>query len=255
MPQRTRRHARRGSLSLTAKNFDVDEQYATMTPGLKAGPHVLISVVDTGTGIPPHIVDKIFDPFFTTKEPNKGTGLGLSSALGIVKSHGGVINVYSAATGTTFRVLLPSVASVSQAEEPKAQVKLPTGHGETILIVDDELAIREVAKAVLSKSGYKVLAADDGPAALALFARRWKEIDVVLTDLVMPIMSGVMLARTLRTMDAKAKIIVSSARDADCNPSELADIGVQGFLHKPYTRETLMRTIDSVLHQRRGKIK
>ena len=218
-----------------------------MTPGLKAGPHVLISVVDTGTGIPQHIVDKIFDPFFTTKEPGKGTGLGLSSALGIVKSHGGVINVYSAVTGTTFRVLLPSVASVSQAEEPKAQVKLPRGHGETILIVDDESAIREVAKAVLSKSGYKVLVADDGPAALALFARQWKEIDVVLTDLIMPIMSGLMLARTLRTMDAKAKIIVSSARDTDCNPSELTDIGVQRFLAKPYTRETLLRVIDNVL--------
>src|SRR6202040_3449934 len=90
-----------GSLSLTAENFDVDEQYATMTPGLSAGPHVLISVIDTGTGIPQNIVDKIFDPFFTTKEPGKGTGLGLSSALGIVKSHGGVIKVYSAANGTT----------------------------------------------------------------------------------------------------------------------------------------------------------
>jgi len=237
-----------GSLSLTAENFDVDEQYATMTLGLKAGPHVLISVIDTGTGIPQHIVEKIFDPFFTTKEPGKGTGLGLSSALGIVKSHGGVINVYSAANGTTFRVLLPSTASVLQADETKAQMEVPIGHGETILIVDDESAIREVAKAVLSQSGYKVLAAGDGPAALAFFARQSKEIDLVLTDVVMPIMSGLALARTLRKMDPKVKVIVSSARDSDCNPSELTDIGVQGSLNKPYSRETLLCAVDSVLH-------
>ena len=236
-----------GTLSLTAENFDVDEQYATMTPGVKSGPHILISVIDSGTGIPQHIIDQIFDPFFTTKELGKGTGLGLSTALGIVKSHGGVLNVYSAANGTTFRVLLPSAAGVSQADKPKAQVDLPTGHGETILIVDDELAIREVAKAVLSKSGYKVLAADDGPAALALFMQRSKKIDVVLTDLVMPIMSGLVLARTLRKMDAKAKVIVSSARDSDYSPSELREIGVQQSLTKPYTRETLLRTIDCVL--------
>jgi hypothetical protein len=236
-----------GTLSLTAENFDVDEQYATMTPGVKSGPHILISVIDTGTGIPQHIIDKIFDPFFTTKELGKGTGLGLSTALGIVKSHGGVLNVYSAANGKTFRVLLPSAAGVSQADKPKAQVEVPTGHGETILIVDDELAIREVAKAVLSKSGYKVLAADDGPAALALFMQRSKKIDVVLTDLVMPVMSGLVLARTLRKMDAKAKIIVSSARDSDYSPNELKEIGVQQSLTKPYTRETLLRTIGSVL--------
>jgi PAS domain S-box-containing protein len=237
-----------GTLSLTAENFDVDEQYATMTPGLGAGPHVLISVIDTGTGIAQDIVEKIFDPFFTTKETGKGTGLGLSSALGIVRSHGGVIKVYSAANGTTFRIFLPSTAGVFQADETKAQMDAPTGHGETILIVDDELAIREVAKVVLSKSGYKVLAADDGPSALALFMQKSKEIDVVLTDVVMPIMSGLVLARTLRKMDVKAKVIVSSARDSDYNPGELTDIGVQGCLNKPYSRATLLRAVDRVLH-------
>jgi PAS domain S-box-containing protein len=237
-----------GTLSLTAENFDVDEQYATMTPGLKAGPHVLISVIDTGAGIAQDIVEKIFDPFFTTKEPGMGTGLGLSSALGIVRSHGGVIKVYSAANGTTFRIFLPSTAGVFQADEAKAQMDVPTGHGETILIVDDELAIREVAKVVLSKSGYKVLAADDGPSALALFMEKSKEIDVVLTDVVMPIMSGLVLARTLRKMDVKAKVIVSSARDSDYNPGELTDIGVQGCLNKPYSRATLLRAVDRVLH-------
>ncbi len=242
-----------GTLSLTAENFDVDEQYATMKPGLKPGPHVLISVIDTGNGIPQNVVDTIFDPFFTTKEPGKGTGLGLSSALGIIKSHGGIITVYSGSNGTTFGVLLPSVAGVFQADEIKAQVEAPTGHGETILIVDDESAIRDVTKIVLSKSGYKVIAAEDGPSALALFSGQSKTIDVVLTDVIMPIMSGLVLARTMRKMDAKAKIIVSSARDGDYHPSELTDIGVQGCLDKPYSRETLLRLIDRVLHNEREK--
>ena len=237
-----------GTLSLTAENFNVDEQYATMTPGLRPGPHVLISVIDTGTGIAQDIVEKIFDPFFTTKETGMGTGLGLSSALGIVRGHDGVIKVYSAAGGTTFRIFLPSTAGVFQADETKAELDVPTGHGETILIVDDELAIREVAKVVLSKSGYKVLAADDGPSALAIFMQQSKEIDVVLTDVVMPIMSGLVLARTLRKMDVKAKVIVSSARDSDYNPGELTDIGVQGCLNKPYSRATLLRAVDRVLH-------
>jgi PAS domain S-box-containing protein len=237
-----------GNLSLNAENFDVDEHYAAMTPGLKAGPHVLINVSDTGTGIPPHIIDKIFDPFFTTKEPGKGTGLGLSTVLGIVKSHGGVVNVYTGATGTTFRVLLPAAPSAHPPDHLEAHTEIPTGHGETILLVDDENAIREVAKAVLSQSGYKVLTAEDGPAALAVFAQQSKEIVIVLTDSEMPIMSGLMLARILRKLDSETKIILSSARDSDYREAELTNVGVQACLNKPYTRETLLRTVDRVLH-------
>ncbi len=166
-----------GNLSLNAENFDVDENYATMTPGLKPGPHVLINVSDTGSGISPHIIDKIFDPFFTTKGLGKGTGLGLSTALGIVKSHGGVVNVYTGAGGTTFRVLLPAAPGARPQAELDAQVEIPIGHGETILLIDDESAIREVGKAVLSQSGYNVLTGDDGPSALAVFAQQSKEID------------------------------------------------------------------------------
>jgi PAS domain S-box-containing protein len=236
-----------GTLSLTAENFEVDEQYATMMPGGKSGPHIRICVADTGTGIPQHIIDKIFDPFFTTKEPGEGTGLGLSTALGIVKSHGGVISVYSTGAGTTFRVLLPGATDLTRTEEANAQGELPAGHGQTILIVDDEAPIREVAKAVLCKRGYRVLTADDGPAALAHFVQQGNEIDLVLTDLVMPIMSGLVLTRTLRQMDAKAKVILSSGRDGDYNPSALRDIGVQECLIKPYTQEALLRMVDCVL--------
>jgi PAS domain S-box-containing protein len=237
-----------GDLSLSAENFDVDEQYVSMTPGLKPGPHVLINVIDTGSGIPSHIIDKIFDPFFTTKELGKGTGLGLSTVLGIVKSHGGAVNVYGGARGTAFRVFLPAAPGARPPAELESQAEIPTGHGETILLIDDETAIREVAKAVLSQSGYKVFTAEDGPSALAIFAQQSERIALVLTDSEMPIMSGLVLARVLRKMDGKIAIVLSTARDGDYSEAELGTLGVQACLNKPYTRETLLRTIDRVLH-------
>ena len=238
-----------GHLSLTAENFEVDEHYASITPGLKPGPHVLLKVVDTGNGIPPHILDKIFDPFFTTKVAGQGTGLGLSTALGIVKAHGGVMNVRSGTNGTTFQILLPAAPGASLPAELEAGAEAPTGRGETILIVDDEAAICEVAKAVLSKSGYKVLTADAGPSALAIFAHRSKEIAVVLTDAEMPIMSGLMLAQTLRKMDNEIKIILSTAREGKYGEAELSNAGVKARLNKPYTRATLLRTVARALQR------
>jgi two-component system cell cycle sensor histidine kinase/response regulator CckA len=237
-----------GDLSLTAENFDVDEDYTSTASGLKPGPHVLVNVIDTGSGIAPHVIDKIFDPFFTTKEPGKGTGLGLSTVLGIVRGHGGAVSVFSGANGTTFRVLLPAATGARPPAELEVQTEIPTGHGETILLIDDETAIREVAKAVLSQSGYNVLTADDGPSALAIFAQQSKKIAAVLIDSAMPTMSGLMLARALRRVDRETKIILSTARDSDYSEAESSNVGLQAYLSKPYTRETLLRTVDRVLH-------
>ncbi|MDQ3117364.1 MAG: PAS domain S-box protein [Verrucomicrobiota bacterium] len=237
-----------GSLSIKTENFEVDAHYASMTPGAHAGPHVLLTVSDTGTGIPPQVLDKIFDPFFTTKQEGKGTGLGLSTALGIVKNHGGVLNVESTAKGTTFHVLLPAAPGAHQASATADPVDLPRGQGETILIVDDEPVTREVAQALLALSGYIVLTADDGPAALAIFARRSAEIRLVMTDFAMPLMSGMTLARALRKMDASTKIVISMGRDEDCNPAEAKSIGIEATLAKPYTQEKLLRTLDRLLH-------
>jgi CheY-like chemotaxis protein len=158
------------------------------------------------------------------------------------------VNVYSGAKGTTFRVFLPAAPSARESAELEAQVEIPTGHGETILFIDDEAAIREVAKAVLSQSGYNVLTAEDGPSALAIFAQQSKEIAAVLTDSEMPIMSGLMLARILCKMDSETKIILSTARDSDYSEAELSNVGLEAYLNKPYTRETLLRTVDRVLH-------
>jgi CheY-like chemotaxis protein len=134
------------------------------------------------------------------------------------------------------------------AESKKRKGDLPTGHGETILIVDDESTIREVTKAVLSRTGYNTLVADDGPAALAIFVERLAEIDVVMTDLVMPAVSGSLLVQVLRKMASKVKIIICSGQAIDDMPVQLRGIGVQGYLSKPYTEETLLRMVDRVLH-------
>jgi PAS domain S-box-containing protein len=236
-----------GKLLIAAENLDVDAHYAAMTPDAKPGPHVLIIVSDTGTGIPPHVMEKMFDPFFTTKEIGKGSGLGLSTVLGIVKSHGGSVNAYSTPQGTTFRILLPA-AEGQQLETGAAAPELPLGRGETILLVDDEPAICDVANVLLTKSGYKVLVADDGPAALALFAQRHGEIAVVITDLLMPIMNGLSLARIIRKMNPAARIVLSSGREDDCPPAELAAAGIAASLTKPYTQATLLRTLHELLH-------
>jgi PAS domain S-box-containing protein len=235
-----------GKLTFSAASFEVDEHYAAMTPGTTPGPHVLINVTDTGGGIPAHVMTKMFDPFFTTKEIGKGTGLGLSTVLGIVKSHHGAVNAYSTPGGTTFRVLLPAVR-MGELQVDGARCEILPGHGETVLIVDDEPAIREVAQVLLERNGYRVLVADDGPGALALFAQRHGEIALVLTDFLMPIMNGLSLARIIRKMDPAAKLIISSGRADDCSAAELQAIGIAASLTKPYTQVTLLRTLQRVL--------
>jgi PAS domain S-box-containing protein len=159
-----------GVISISAENFFVDKNYVREHIDAKVGSYVVITVSDTGTGIPPKIMDRIFEPFFTTKEQGKGTGLGLSISHGIVKSHGGFINVYSeVGKGTSFRVYLPAFKiDIHEAGEQEPEVLV--GDGEWILVVEDEESIRDVTFSILEMSGYKVLTANDGAEAIALYA-------------------------------------------------------------------------------------
>lgn len=241
-----------GNLTLSVENFDVDDHYASMTPGAKPGPHVMMQVSDTGTGIPRHVIDKIFDPFFTTKGVGLGTGLGLSTVLGIVKSHGGFMHVNSEAGHTSFKVFLPAAQGDECSLPAPSPDNIPTGKGQTILIVDDETGIREIAQAVLVKHGYKVLVAEDGPAALALLARHSGEVEVMLTDMVMPFMDGPTLARTVRRMEPDIRVILSTGRDEDSRSAEVAGLELEGCLTKPYTRGTLLLLLDHVLNPPAG---
>jgi two-component system cell cycle sensor histidine kinase/response regulator CckA len=239
-----------GHLTLCAENFKVDEHYAGMTPGAKAGPHVCFEVVDTGMGIPPQNLDKIFDPFFTTKDLGHGTGLGLSSVIGIVKSHGGFMSVHSElGRGATFKVYLPAKIDEKKIVKEEEAAAFPRAEGELLLLVDDEQAILQIAQTLLEAHGYRVLVAGDAAEALAVFARRAEEIELVLTDLSMPVMDGIALIRTLKKMKADVRVIASSGRGGQGQRfEELKELKVHACLTKPYNKEKLLRTLHNALH-------
>ncbi|MBI3651650.1 MAG: PAS domain S-box protein [Acidobacteria bacterium] len=237
-----------GKIKITLDNRTFDENYARMHLEAQPGRYVVIVVEDNGIGIAAPLLDRIFEPFFTTKEQGKGTGLGLSTVLGIVKSHGGFINVYSeVGRGTTFKLYFPaSEAGLAKGWLEEAP-ELPLGNGEVILVVDDEESIREVTKSTLQAFGYAVLTAGDGTEAVALYAQNRDTIKVVLTDMMMPFMDGPATIRALRKMDAQVKFIASSGLTDNGKSYEAADLGVKIFLNKPYTAEKLLQALAEIL--------
>ncbi|HEV8483681.1 MAG TPA: PAS domain S-box protein [Blastocatellia bacterium] len=237
-----------GKLTIEADNIYLDENYAGMNVEARPGRYVLIGVQDTGSGIPTGTIERIFEPFFTTKEVGKGTGLGLSTALAIVKSHAGFINVYSEGRGTQFKVYVPAAETGEKLVQPtRDDLVLPTGKGELILIVDDELGILEITKGTLETYGYRVLTANDGTEALAVYAQHKDEIRVVVTDVMMPYMDGPATVRALRKMNPRVKVVVSSGLDANDKAMESSGLSVQGFLSKPYTAERLLKILAEIL--------
>ena len=237
-----------GSISIKAENAVVDENYAQMHLEAKPGRFVMITVSDTGAGMSPETQNRIFEPFFTTKEMTKGTGLGLSTVLTIVKSHGGFVNVYSEMhKGSQFTVYIPAVDMPGAVDAAALQTDLPLGHGEMILVVDDEESIREITRGTLETFGYRVLTASDGTEALALYADKKNEIAAVLTDMVMPFMDGPATIRALQRMNPEVRIIAASGLGAGHRAGEGALEHVSVFLNKPYTAEKLLKTLAQVL--------
>ncbi len=240
-----------GHLTITVENSILDEQYAAMNIQAKAGRYVNISVTDSGTGMPPALLDKIFEPFFTTKGVNEGTGLGLSTVMAIVKSHEGIVNVYSElGKGTTFKVYLPAMEVSSEGRrEQLEQTSPPRGNGETVLIVDDEASILTVTSQTLQAFGYRVLTATDGAHAIGVYAEHRQEIALVLTDMAMPIMDGPALIHALRRINPKIKIIAASGLNANGEMSKGPGALVKHFLTKPYTAGTLLKTMREILEE------
>jgi len=237
-----------GSITLRAENVHVDENYARMHLEAKPGRFVVIMVSDTGTGMTPEVLGRIFEPFFTTKEMTKGTGLGLSTALTIVKSHGGFVNVYSEpGKGTQFAIYFPAFEMEEPSGPSLPEMDLPLGHGELILVVDDEEAIRQITRSTLETFGYSVLTAADGTEAIALYAQHRNEISVVLTDMLMPFMDGPATIRALQKMDPKVKIIAASGLTPAHTPGQASLEGVKMFLTKPYTAEKLLKALAELL--------
>jgi PAS domain S-box-containing protein len=241
-----------GDLKFTAQNMTIDAQYASLIDGAKPGDYVMFKVSDTGYGISSAILSRIFEPFFTTKEKFKGTGLGLSTSLAIVKGHGGFINVYSEVNqGTTFKVYLP-IEKPKEHEpidlNPTPLDTLPRGSGQTVLIVDDESAIRSVCQNTLESFGYKTLTAMDGAEAIAIYAQKQAEIAVVLTDMMMPIMDGPATIRSLKRINPDVRIIAASGLGSNGKVAKAANAGVVHFLPKPYSVQSLLQIIYNALN-------
>jgi len=234
---------RGGTLSIAASNVFLDETYMSQHEDTgKTGSYVLIEIADTGTGIPPEIVDRIFDPFFTTKDSNKGTGLGLSTVDAIVKNHGGFVRVYSETNkGTSFKVYLPALPGAEAEKSENRLRNLPAGHGELVLIVDDEAAMREVTKVTLENFGYRVITAANGAEGVGVFAKQSSEIKVVISDMNMPVMDGAAMILALRSIDPAVRVLSTSGlpQTGSDRPS--------GFLNKPYTAEQLLQALHEML--------
>jgi hypothetical protein len=214
----------------------------------------MLQVSDTGMGIPAHIVDRIFDPFFTTKAVGKGTGLGLSTVIGIIKSHGGFVNLQTAeGEGTVFQVFLPAELEGKELALAPSLSAVPKGRGELILVVDDEENIRDVIRDILVGHGYRVITASDGAEATTLYALQRSEIKCVITDLDMPVMDGMMLIHVLRSMNPKVAVLVSSGLAStaglETRRTDLESLGIGAVLKKPYTAEIILQEIHQLFSE------
>ncbi|MEH2197469.1 PAS domain-containing hybrid sensor histidine kinase/response regulator [Nostoc sp.] len=234
-----------GKLCISATKVFIDENYARMHIGATVNSYVKITVTDTGVGINPKIIDRIFDPFFTTKEVGKGTGLGLSILMGIVNSYGGFVEVASqVGIGTKFQVYLPNQeGSTSQVVD---EVKLSTGQGELILVVDDEVAITEITKTTLEIYNYRVLTAQNGIEALALYTQHQDEIKLVLMDIMMPSINGKTAIRTLQTINSQVPIVAMSGLATAEALVQTTGVAIQGFLAKPFSTEQLLNFVQKI---------
>jgi PAS domain S-box-containing protein len=233
-----------GKIRVSAENLQVDEPFAAINLEAKEGPHVCIVVEDTGEGLAPEIMDRIFDPFFTTKSVGKGTGLGLPTTLAIVKSHGGFIRTDSKpGEGTCFRIYLPAFPETEDPPAAIAPAALPKGAGRTVLIVDDEDAIRHIAQKTLEMFGYRTLVAANGQQAISMYERYQSAIDIVLTDMMMPVMDGPAAIRGLVEINPAVRIVATSGLPPD--PESVRN--TRDFLPKPYSAEALLRCLDQAL--------
>lgn len=241
-----------GKLAISADNILLDARSARKNLDAKPGKFVRLTVSDTGPGIPPEVMDKIFEPFFTTKPMGKGTGLGLSTVYSIVKSHGGFVSVESnQGSGTSFHIHLPgSEVSVDHADETSAQEC--QGHGETILIVDDEEFILETTREVLERLGYRVMVAGDGFEALRILTENKDKIELVVTDIMMPEMDGITTIREMKKIRPDLPIVAASGVTGS-SVRKAVEVGAEVWLAKPFSVEKLCTTLQEQLQRRERK--
>jgi PAS domain S-box-containing protein len=235
-----------GILAVNLHNVNLNIEAAAQYPELNPGLYVKLSISDTGCGMNAATMQRIFDPYFTTKELDKGTGMGLAVVHGIVKGHGGGIHVESAAgKGTRFDILFPAIIRqvISETEELKA---LPTGN-ETILCVDDEQPLIELGKSMLKKLGYRVETRTLPLEAIEVFKAAPDKFDLVISDMTMPAMTGVSLAKKLMEIRPEIPVIICTGYSEQIDESRAKELGIKGFLMKPFTIRELSKTVRQVL--------
>jgi PAS domain S-box-containing protein len=238
-----------GRLVIKTENIVLDEQYCRQHAEVIPGSYVLMTVSDTGLGMDTETARQIFDPFFTTKEVGKGTGLGLSMVYGVVKSHGGYISCYSEpGVGTTFRIYLPVSGADSVTESVKRlMTETITGGDETILLVDDEEALRDIGREMLSNLGYRVITADSGETAIQNYRNNDGPIDMVILDVNMPGMGGFQCLRELNQLNPDLPVIIASGYSVDEHQRSMITSGAAGFVAKPFRRLDLLKKVRDVL--------
>lgn len=235
-----------GVLTIESSTSHISKDYADKHIDAREGEYVVITISDTGLGMDRDTMNRIFEPFFTTKEKGKGTGLGLSMVYGIVKNHGGFIRVYSELNvGTTFRLYLP--ASEKDVAEEQTKKRVIKGGSETILVVDDEEPIRNLACDILESAGYRVITAEDGEQAIEVFRQKKDMINLVILDMIMPKMNGGETFKELRKIKKDVRAILSSGYSQNGKAREIIESGVAGFLQKPYQVDQLLEKVREVL--------
>lgn len=236
-----------GRLVLETDHVLLDEDYEKTHCDCVPGPHVMLAVSDTGSGMPPEIIERIFEPFFTTKDLGKGTGLGLSTVFGIVQQSRGCIHVYSEpGRGTCFKVYLPRVETPPSREALVSAAVSRSGH-ETILLVEDDDDVRQLAELALRTHGYTVLVANDGQRALAEVDAYQGPIDLILTDIVMPNLGGPDLVAQLRQRFPQLRALLMSGYTSDAVVRNgLLDANI-AFIQKPFTPRRLTARLREVL--------
>ena len=240
-----------GDLYLETENVTLDENYVKPF-SIEPGRYVKISVTDTGVGMDKATQERIFEPFFTTKEMGRGTGLGLASVYGIIKNHGGFINVYSEkGEGATFNIYLPATGAegMAQRAERKGKDKIIRGK-ETILFVDDEDMIIETAEELLEQLGYKVLTARSGREAIEIYEENKERIDIVILDMVMPDMSGGETYDKLKEINPEIKVLLASGYSLNGAAAEILDRGCNGFIQKPVKMGALSQKLREILDEK-----
>jgi two-component system, cell cycle sensor histidine kinase and response regulator CckA len=237
-----------GVLIIDTENVAADDEYAGSHPGIKAGRYVRMRVIDSGAGMPRHVLDRVFEPFFTTKPKGEGTGLGLATVYGIITQADGVVRIYSEpGHGTTVSALLPATDQAPAPAQPDVPARQHRRGGETVLVVEDEDALREVTSRILARNGYRVLAAVGGDAAIELAAAHRGEIDLLLTDVIMPKMLGKEVAGRLAAARPGIRTLYMSGYAHPVLTSQgTLDPGVI-LVEKPFTASALLAKIDEVL--------